>query len=183
LDFGAGTGRLSFALAGEFDEVCAVDHSETMRGELQRRGQTAGLKIRIVDQLPEDETFDFVLSLLVLQHLPGRRAMARTFSALLNRVAPGGGFAIEVPLRPHNALSYLQPRFHAYAFARFLGIPARFLRRVGLSGISMRSLPEDRIRLVIGAAGCRLLDVKVRSADRWQYALYLGARPPSPSEH
>jgi 2-polyprenyl-3-methyl-5-hydroxy-6-metoxy-1,4-benzoquinol methylase len=177
LDFGAGTGRLSFALASSFDEVCAIDHSATMRSELTRRVQVAGLNVRVLDELPEAEAFDFVLSLLVLQHLPSKHHMAVTLSDLLDRVAPGGGFAIEVPFRPRNLLSYLQPRFHAYLVGRYVGVPARSMRRLGLSGMSMRHLPQDRVKSIISAKCYTLVNVEVRHADRWKYALYVGTRP------
>ena len=43
-------------------------------------------------------SFDFVISLMVLQHVPVRRGMA-ILDALIDRVAPGGGFHLHVSVR------------------------------------------------------------------------------------
>lgn len=177
LDFGAGTGRLSFALATEFAQVFAVDPSKPMRAELTRRAIDSDLKISTSAELPEGR-FDLVLSLLVLQHLPSRRNMQDTLKALLERVDWGGGFAIEIPVRPRKPISYFQPRFRFYSAARRIGISSRALRRCHLSGMSMRHLPAERVEEIVRLAGCTLQETSVREADRWHYALYVGVRAP-----
>ncbi|MDQ3077358.1 MAG: hypothetical protein M3Q83_00780, partial [Pseudomonadota bacterium] len=42
--------------------------------------------------------FDFVNSLMVLQHVPVRRGL-RIFDALIDKVAPGGGFHLHLSIR------------------------------------------------------------------------------------
>jgi len=100
LDFGCGVGRLSRALAEHFENVVGVDISSAMLAEARRLN--AGLSIEFVLNIrPDlsvlaDSSFDFVLSLLVLQHMEPRygEAYIREFCRLLS---PRGLAAFQVP--------------------------------------------------------------------------------------
>jgi len=73
LDFGCGIGRLTVALAFYHDEVDGVDISAEM---IARKREAIGRKCRYhhntTDDLAlfEDDTFDLVYSMIVLQHMP-----------------------------------------------------------------------------------------------------------------
>ena len=96
LDFGCGLGRLSRALAGRFASVTGVDISEQMVASAQRRNADkpnchflvnfdAGLT-----QL-KSASFDLVLTLMVLQHMP--RVLARAYLAAFKRVLAQGAYS------------------------------------------------------------------------------------------
>jgi SAM-dependent methyltransferase len=103
LDHGCGVGRLTLPLAAEFASVIALDVAPAMLAEAAANAAAAGA--RNIAFAPADDAlsqatgpFDFVNSHLVLQHVPVRRGLA-IFDALIDRVAPGGGFHISLSLR------------------------------------------------------------------------------------
>lgn len=103
LDHGCGVGRLSLPFAREFSEVVAVDVSRSMLAEARvnaRREGIANLHFALADDGLSEATgeFDFVNSLMVLQHVPVRRGLA-ILECLLAKVCPGGGFHIHVSIR------------------------------------------------------------------------------------
>ncbi len=106
LDFGCGVGRLTQALAGHFEEACGVDAAPTMI-ELAVRHGTCGGKCRYsVNQSSDlrqfaDGTFDFVCSLITLQHIP--QDQARSYMIEFLRVlAPGGVLVFQLPSEPRG---------------------------------------------------------------------------------
>ncbi|MFT3967500.1 MAG: class I SAM-dependent methyltransferase [Sphingobium sp.] len=100
LDFGCGVGRLTIPLATHFAAVTGLDISSAMLAEA--RANSGGLPIdyRLSDDSlsQADGAFDFVLSCIVLQHIPVARGLA-LIEGLLSRVAPGGGCALHVSVR------------------------------------------------------------------------------------
>ena len=99
LDFGCGVGRLTQALAEHFDEVHGVDIAPSMI-ELARSHNRCGDRctyhVNDRDDLAlfEDGAFDFVLSLITLQHMPPAHATSylREFVRVL---APGGVMVVQ----------------------------------------------------------------------------------------
>jgi SAM-dependent methyltransferase len=101
LDFGCGVGRLTQALAGHFDSVDGVDVAESMISGAQRLNPDPGrmrfhhngaADLRMFD----DESFDFVLALIVLQHMePG--LMVGYMREFLRVLRPGGLAFFNVP--------------------------------------------------------------------------------------
>jgi ubiquinone/menaquinone biosynthesis C-methylase UbiE len=97
LEFGAGTGLLSFALAADLGSALLVDTSAGMLEVAARKADAAGaghLRTRVADLLaaPLDEPpFDLVYSLLALHHVADTPAILAALRALL---ADGGHLAI-----------------------------------------------------------------------------------------
>ena len=97
LDYGAGTGLLTFALASRVRSILAVDASEGMLAVLAQKAKTTGL--RSVETLRADFTqdplppgpFDLVASAMTLHHVADVDRLLRQFFALL---APGGHLAL-----------------------------------------------------------------------------------------
>jgi len=101
LDFGCGVGRLTQALARHFDKVTGVDISEEMLS-LARKFNSAGDRVRFLHnaradlRLFADNQFDFVYSMITLQHM--EPVYARAYIGEFVRVcAPGGAIFFQVP--------------------------------------------------------------------------------------
>lgn len=94
LDYGAGTGLLAQALAPHVGPITVADPSAGMREVLTQKVDSGALpsgtrvwELDLSTQQPPEETFDLIVSLLVLHHIPDVAAVLRGFAALL---APGG---------------------------------------------------------------------------------------------
>jgi 2-polyprenyl-3-methyl-5-hydroxy-6-metoxy-1,4-benzoquinol methylase len=103
LDFGCGVGRLVIPLARRYAEVVAIDVSASMLQEADKNCTAAGFGnvtfIKSDDALTAlTGSFDFVVSYIVLQHIPPVRGY-RIIDRLLTSVSPGGRAMIHVSLR------------------------------------------------------------------------------------
>jgi ubiquinone/menaquinone biosynthesis C-methylase UbiE/glycosyltransferase involved in cell wall biosynthesis len=112
LDAGCGPGRHAATLARLGHEVAAVDFSEVMlrlAREVGRCGEVPR-RIRVVQSdvraLPfASASFDAVVCMEVLEHLPGGHEDARAVLQEFRRVLRDGGVVIlEAPLGPHQRL-------------------------------------------------------------------------------
>jgi SAM-dependent methyltransferase len=109
LDFGCGVGRLTMPLARRFRSAVGVDISPQMLAEA--RANCGKFGINNADFVISDDgltnaagQFDFMLSLITLQHMPVRRGL-KVIESMLRRLVRGGGIYIEVPIsspRPHG---------------------------------------------------------------------------------
>ncbi|HUK54725.1 MAG TPA: class I SAM-dependent methyltransferase [Candidatus Binatia bacterium] len=104
LDFGCGAGRLSQALCAWFHCVAGVDIAPSMIA-LANQYNTFGTRCRYLLNPAQDlrvlgaQRFDFVLSLIVLQHL--RPEYSKHFIREFIRVlAPAGIAVFQIPSRP-----------------------------------------------------------------------------------
>lgn len=101
LDFGCGVGRLTQGLARHYEHVDGVDVAASMI-ELAEAHNAAPEKIsyhlnEAADlRLFEDASFDLILSIIVLQHIPNR--LKRTYlSEFVRLLRPGGVAALTIP--------------------------------------------------------------------------------------
>jgi len=102
LDFGCGVGRLTRALAKRVEEVAGVDAAESMLRLARENVPNATFSSTIPDQ-----RFDFIVSLIVFQHVPIRRGEA-LLDELLDRLEPGGVAALHFTFRrPGSSLRRL----------------------------------------------------------------------------
>ena len=101
LDFGCGAGRLTQALAGHFERADGIDIAASMV-ELARRHNRAGDRVRYhLNEAPDlslfdNDTFDFLLSIIVLQHIPNKLKVGY-LKEFVRVLRPGGVAAFTVP--------------------------------------------------------------------------------------
>jgi 2-polyprenyl-3-methyl-5-hydroxy-6-metoxy-1,4-benzoquinol methylase len=154
LDFGCGVGRLSQALAGRFQRVVGVDISGAML-DLARSHNRHGRRVEYLLNTREDlrlladGQFDFVYSLITLQHL--EPAYARRYIAEFVRVAaPGGLIFFQIPSKSGH-----RPR----PFTLWPDTLARRLikdvrkKMVIDPVIEMHALPREEVQSILAAAG------------------------------
>ncbi len=96
MEFGAGTGTVSFCLTDHFSDIIMIDESNGMVTEIQKKIDTAhasSLKAQQVNLLTEkySQRHDIIYSLLVLHHIHDIPAILNKFYGILN---PGGMLVI-----------------------------------------------------------------------------------------
>jgi SAM-dependent methyltransferase len=90
LDFGCGVGRLSIPLTHITGCVVGVDISPGMIAEAQKRAPDG---LTFATDIPE-RSFDWVVSIIVFQHIPPARGLAQLHT-MLSRLSPDGGATIQ----------------------------------------------------------------------------------------
>jgi SAM-dependent methyltransferase len=181
IDWGSGTGRLTFALLDHFTEVTAVDVSRSMLATLSERASRRGVLQRLTPTLLGDlrpaADHDLALSLLVLQHLGSHAQVTEALQTIVSSLRVGGFLVVEIPSRPVTIKARLQPRFLAYRALRALKVRPTVLHRNGLSGISMRCLSPERVRGALRESGAEVVGAPTgRSDGAHQYVRYVAQR-------
>lgn len=114
LDFGCGVGRLTHGMAAICQHVVGLDISPGMIAEAKRNPpDNAEFLLNL-----QDQTFDWVNSIIVFQHIPPQRGYA-ILEDLLSRVNPGG--AISLHFTTHKDASFLPHVFGAVGSGRWDG--------------------------------------------------------------
>jgi malonyl-CoA O-methyltransferase len=92
LDVGAGTGRLSVALAHRDAQVTALDISPKMLEKIKRKNNKIQTVVADVEALPfENETFDIVSAAFLIVHL---KDLTRFFDEVYRVLKDGGLFVV-----------------------------------------------------------------------------------------
>lgn len=176
LDFGCGVGRMTRAFSSFFKSCVGIDVSENMLS-LARRFNSDRTHCEFIasgaEALPfADKSFDFVFSVLVLQHLPTRN-MILGYIAEFIRVAKNNGVIVfqlpnEVPLRRR-----IQLRRRLWSLFAFAGIPRSWLfKKLGLAPIRMNGISRREVEDFIRAQGARIQAVERYDPSEGRYHSY-----------
>lgn len=179
LDYGAGTGRLSQALASKFGEVTSLDVSDAMLETLRQRAGDKGvtnISASLVDDFVPYGDHDFAISLLVLQHLPTRAAVADAVALIAQSLRPGGVGVLEIPERALLFRAKVQPRFRLYTALRMLGFSPGKLHQLGYSGISMLTIDGVTARAMFERCGLTVVDQVARPDRDYNYIRWVVRR-------
>lgn len=145
MDFGCGVGRLSIPLAGLSERVTSVDISPGHLKLAQERAEATGVgnidftHLRDLRDLDDFSDYDFILSLIVLQHNPPP-IMAYAFSRLLRALRPGGVAIIQMP-------TLLAERFSVKEYLS---------HKTGQ--MEMHALPQPAVFEIIERENCRTIE-------------------------
>lgn len=105
LDFGCGVGRLTRAMGEMCQKATGLDISPGMLAEARRHAPS---NVSYVSELG-DETFDWLNSIIVFQHIPPKRGY-RLLDDLLARVNPGGALSLHITLfKDESFLTHIWP--------------------------------------------------------------------------
>ena len=188
LDFGCGVGRMTRAFSQLFSSCVGIDVSEKMV-DLARKFNADRPQCEFIASaapaLPfADRSFDFVFSVLVLQHLP-RKSMILGYIAEFVRVAKEGGVIVfqltnELPLRRR-----IQGRRRLWSLLTALGAPQGWLfEKLGLAPIVMNGVSSEKVARFIGIRGARVKAVERYdpSEGRHHSYYYLVVKEPHAAE-
>lgn len=170
LDFGCGVGRLTRAIAARVPDTVGLDIAPTMIAkarELNGGVSAARFEVHAGEDLGgyPDATFDVVVSLFVLQHIPELRAIERYLTELVRVLSDGGLAVVQLPYAkpavesPTTWRARLALRRRIALGLRRSGLPARFLyRRLGWRpDMPMAAVPQRRVRELVSVSGGTVL--------------------------
>jgi SAM-dependent methyltransferase len=170
LDFGCGIGRVTAPLAARFTSALGLDVSESMVAEARRlhTGRpNCTFEVHRGDDLHQypDGSFDLVLSVLVLQHLPSRSAMVGYLAEFVRVLRPGGALIVQLPssvppaptLPPWTTREGLRKR--GGSLLRRAGVSPGFLYQHldWVPEMTMTAVSDEITRSTIASAGGRVV--------------------------
>jgi len=169
LDFGCGTGRLTRALAKNVDVCYGVDISEKMISLAKNYNHDiTNCKFFVnhetnLSMFP-DNKFDFILSLLVLQHISDPKLIKYYIQEFIRILKKNGLIVFQLP----SNLPFIirnNPKKNLYKFLSTLGFKKEFLfKHFKIHPLTMNFLPEQEVTTMLNKFGCKILkiDTKVR---------------------
>jgi SAM-dependent methyltransferase len=161
LDFGCGLGRLTRPLASRFRRAVGLDVAASMIEQARALdpGSGAEFALHVDEDMRDWDGVDFLVSLLVLQHLPSREAAERYLREFVRVLVPGGIAVVQLPTTVPEA-GRAPHRQRAKDWLRALGVHPRFLyERLGWQpAMTMRAIPYGETVAVLEAAGAEVLD-------------------------
>lgn len=150
LDFGCGVGRLSRAFAQRAERVVGVDVSPTMIAHAQQL-RIPNAEFRT--SLP-DETFDFIASLIVFQHIPPPDGHV-FLEQLLQRLGPNGTAALHFTFtRRGGPLRRLGRRLRASVPLVHRALQTLNRESPRLPYMEMNEYSPTRLQEIIARANC-----------------------------
>lgn len=178
LDFGCGVGRLTTALATRFDHVTGVDVSKPMivladrYRDLLEDSHAARFEF-VCNSNPNlalfnDQSFDFVLSLITLQHL--RPALIRPYIRELCRVtADPGVLVFQLPATREKLVKRV-----AAGVSRRVREFGKKRAAAGLPEMEMHGLPQQEVQEIVVEVGREItLVVPDKRAAGWDSYTYV----------
>jgi SAM-dependent methyltransferase len=172
LDFGCGVGRLTQGLCYHFDQVTGVDISNTMIAGAIRYNKFEKKATYITNTEPNlkclsSNTFDFVYTNIVLQHMAPRYQVEyiREFFRILK---PGGKalFQVRTSKGPRPNPGSLAEKWNNFKMER---LKPWWKAIRGRPPIQVHTISPQLVEQIIAESGMTLLDVKVvdKRAHRW----------------
>jgi SAM-dependent methyltransferase len=151
LDFGCGVGRLLIPISKKVERAVGVDVSDGMLRTARRHIAEAAVTADLVKEIPSDQKFDWINSVIVFQHIPPRRGYG-LLRSLWDALNAGGCLSLQITIfhdRSHT--SELQADLDFYAYD---GDSVRNLSIGNSPEIGMRMYDYDlaQVLIAIGAA-------------------------------
>lgn len=97
LDFGCGVGRLTIPLARISGSVTGIDVASGMLKLAAKHAASSGVQLELLQAIPDRRQFDWVNSMIVLQHIPPRRGYG-IIKQLWDAVAADGVLSLQITI-------------------------------------------------------------------------------------
>ncbi|MBZ5542478.1 MAG: methyltransferase domain-containing protein [Acidobacteriia bacterium] len=174
LDFGCGAGRLTQALADYFDEVAGVDIAPSMidlANGYNRHGDKCRYYLNAAEHLRlfADNTFDFIYSSYVLQHISPQYAKGY-IKEFLRVLAPEGLLVFQLLGGPTSL-------FRKVVFALISDRMVQHLRKLRYGTfrpIEVHGIKREEVVKFLAENGAEILDVRDQTSPgkTWQSLRY-----------
>ncbi|MFH1537745.1 MAG: class I SAM-dependent methyltransferase [bacterium] len=166
LDFGCGVGRLTQALGNYFDEVCGVDIAPSMiklANDYNGHGEKIKYFINKTNDLSifPDNEFDFILTLITLQHMEPRYSM-KYMKEFIRILKFGGVLVFQIPAayarpsfgkRIEQSIRYRTPVFIIKLIYSLEG------KEVRPPLMEMYGIDRDEVERLLNDNGAKVIDV------------------------
>jgi 2-polyprenyl-3-methyl-5-hydroxy-6-metoxy-1,4-benzoquinol methylase len=181
LDFGCGVGRLTEALAANFEHVCGVDISPAMIQHARKYQHSTARSEYMVNETGDlrcfrEGQFDFIYSSITLQHMPARYAKKyiAEFLRVLNR---DGLLLFQLPSRRAGSLARVRSLAHELFDPMLHPIRPR---------VVMRGIPQREVVQLLAGHGGEILDIAAdeSAGPEWESYRYLvtkASQSPAPN--
>jgi SAM-dependent methyltransferase len=172
LDFGCGVGRLTIPLKEYFDNVVGLDVSPGMLERAKEHDSSCSIHFMLNQKKDlsclESASFDFVLSLITLQHMHPRFSK-RYIREFLRILKPGGVAYFQVPSEPRG-FSYEAVLLRVPYFKDLYYRLNRMMR--GNTFMEMHSIKRATIERLVRKNGGKVLRVRDDGHAGPQWASY-----------
>lgn len=186
VEIGCGTGRMTRAMAEDFDHVHGVDVAPGMLRHAQQAVEGLDVTLHEVDGLTlplPDSSVDAAFSTHVFQHLDSAADADANWAEIARVLSPGGTAMVHLPV--HMWPGGLDPLQGVYGARRVLGdVRARIARRRMRSGGApiMRGQSYEWSRLEKSLTGLGFVDLELlvirMSSNGGQHSCVLARRAP-----
>ncbi|MBA4135732.1 MAG: SAM-dependent methyltransferase [Opitutus sp.] len=178
LDFGCGVGRLTQALARHFSTVVGVDIAEEMlvrARSYNRHGDRVSYVLNTRDDLSQfpDQQFDFVYSLITLQHMEPVYA-CRYIAEFVRLAAPGGVILFQIPAVGVRAIRGRRP-FTLWPDTLLKRLYRDLRQKFAVDPVmEMHGIPRQEIESLLVSSGAELVrsyryDAAGEQLESWGY--------------
>jgi 2-polyprenyl-3-methyl-5-hydroxy-6-metoxy-1,4-benzoquinol methylase len=178
LDFGCGLGRLTKWLPLYCADVIGIDIAESMIEQARREAPNPRCQYLVNTStnlaILGDQSFDFILTKLVLQHMPPRyiRGYLRE---LLGRLSPGGVFVFQLPT-PSRELAPVGSGIKMYLPMALIIVYRKLRRALTFPRMESHGLSKDEVLTLVRAAGCTVAEIRSDAShgtdrDGFQYVV------------
>jgi len=175
LDFGCGAGRLTQGLAQSFDEASGVDIAPSMIKLANEKNKLENCKFFLNDKndlsLFENEKFDFIFSIITLQHMLPKYAK-NYIKEFLRILKPNGILKFQIPSKPDNRTELYHSK------KKKLSHKIEDLMKWGKENktaplMEMYWIPIEEMVLFLTQNGARIFEVKRNNAAGEDFDSYM----------
>lgn len=178
IDWGSGTGRLTFALARHYERVVGVDISTSMIEVARARGKQRTIGnvsfIHRGEFRPTGDA-DLLLSLLTLQHAATVAEVRVEILTMAEALSDEGWMIVHLPVEARSLKARMQLGYKLWMVLRALGVPVRIVGRLA-SGMSMIFLTQPEVEKLLRDAGLDLARTKEDEDEQFRYCTYFACR-------
>jgi SAM-dependent methyltransferase len=157
LDFGSGLGRLTFPMSTICESVVGIDVSPGMRAEADRQKISRSIpNVHFVEQIPVGQTFDWINSYIVFQHiLPSTGYII--LKDLLSALAPRGWTSIQLTFaHDYRDLTSLQRDTYAFSYDGDRAVALEF-KETPIGEMSMYDYDLNKVLFIFARSGINKL--------------------------